>query len=185
MSLISDFKFNNTGRIGYDTTDNTQRNTQNSKYSSYNVSSFYTDKISDTQMNFVTSFPTLNVQGTALGVGIGNNGIDVDSQLLINSTQERPLEKLQFFQRPFATIPYLGRGSCDPALELQILQGEMVSDKKSVSTIMDKSFMKYTIHPENEKMEEHTKDASNKVEEVAMNGWIRGGISTRNVNDPA
>ena len=128
MSLISsDFKFNNMGRIGNDITDNTQRNLQNTRYSSYSISSYFSDKISNSQVDFVSTQPTMNVYATALGEGIGANEIDMDSQLLIKTTQERPLDKLQLFQRQFITVPYLGRGSCDPSLEMQLLQGEVVS----------------------------------------------------------
>lgn len=185
MSLISSpYTFNNTARIGYDETDNTQRNLQNTRYSSYIVSSYFSDKLSESQLDFVTSQPSMYAYATALGSGIGANEIEMDSHLLIKSTQERPLDKLQLFQRPFVTVPYLGRGSCDPSLESQLLQGEMVSDKKSVSTIMDKSFMNYIVQPPDEKMQERVSDASNTVEEVALKGWVRGGISTRDINDP-
>lgn len=184
MSIVSDYKFNNTGRIGYDMTDNTQQNIQNSRYSSYNTSLFFSDKITDSQLDFVSTQPTMNIYGTALGVGIGGSKIDDDSHLLINTTQERALDKLQLFQRPFVTVPYLGRGSCDPVLESQLLQGENVSDKKSITTVMDKSFLGYTMYPTDDKMEERVNNTKNTVEESALNGWIRGGIPTRDINDP-
>ena len=172
MSLISsDFKFNNMGRIGNDITDNTQRNLQNTRYSSYSISSYFSDKISNSQVDFVSTQPTMNVYATALGEGIGANEIDMDSQLLIKTTQERPLDKLQLFQRQFITVPYLGRGSCDPSLEMQLLQGDTVSAKKSVSTIMDKSFMNYIVQPNNG--ETYTPNT------IDDNGWIHGGIPTR------
>ena len=39
------------------------------------------------------------------------------------------------------TVPYLGRGSCDPTIESQLLQGETVRGKKSVSTVMELSLI--------------------------------------------
>jgi hypothetical protein len=184
MSFVSDYNFNVAGRVGYDLTDNTQQNAQNSRYSTYNTSTFFGDRITDSHLMFVTSQPTMNVHATVLGKGIGGSKIDDDSRLLIQSTQERALEKLQLFQRPFATVPYLGRGSCDPVLESQLLQGENVSDKKSASTIMDKSFLGYTMHPADSQMEERVTNTKNTVEESALNGWIRGGAPTRDINDP-
>jgi hypothetical protein len=183
MALTSNYQFNNLGRIGYDSTDNSQKNMQNTQYISYTTSHMFNDSLKNNQLDFIYSQPTLNVSATAFGVGLNGSLIDADSKLLINSTQERAFEKLQLFQRPFVTIPYLGRGSCDPALELQLLQGETVSDKKSTSTIMDKTFMDYHIQPNNEKMQERMSNSSNYVEESALNGWVRGGIPTKNTND--
>jgi hypothetical protein len=58
-------------------------------------------------------------------------------------------------------------------------QGEIVSDKKSVSTIMDKSFMNYSLYPTDDKMQDHVKNAA--VEDSALNGWVRGGAATRDL----
>jgi hypothetical protein len=105
----------------------------------------------------------------------------VSAGLLINPDNERPLEKLQLNQRPFSTVPYLGRGSCDSSIESQLLQGENVNDKKSVSTIMDKSFLSYTMYPVDSKMQEHVSNPKYTVEESALNGWVRGGSSSREI----
>ena len=87
-------------------------------------------------------------------------------------------------QRPFLTVPYLGRGSVDPVLELQIKEGEpMGGEKKSVSTVMSQSFMGYTLYPTDNNMEERVSNPKHTVEESAMNGWIRGGADTRYAGD--
>jgi hypothetical protein len=57
--------------------------------------------------------------------------------------------------------------------------GENSSQMKSVGTIMSKSFMYHTLYPLDNKMETRVNDASNTVEEVAMEGWVRGGIMSR------
>ena len=82
-------------------------------------------------------------------------------------------------QRPFLTVPYLGRGSVDPALELQMKEGEPMGEKKSVSTVMSQSFMGYTLYPTDNNMEERVSNTQHTVEESAMNGWVRGGADTR------
>jgi len=115
------------------------------------------------------------------GSGVGQF-VNNDTELLYKSENERSLEKVQLFQRAFLTVPYLGRGSCDPSLESQLLQGEIVNDKKSVSTIMEKSFMNHSLYPLDDKMNEHL---TTTTEDVALNGWIRGGALTRDMsNDP-
>ena len=82
-------------------------------------------------------------------------------------------------QRPFLTVPYLGRGSVDPALELQIKEGELFTDKKSTATIMSQSFMGYTMYPTSKEMEDRVTDPRHYIEESALSGWVRGGVDTR------
>jgi len=185
MSLISDYRFNNISRIGQDGVDMTTRNIENSRYSSYNTASFFGDKITNSQIDFISQQPTMNIYGTALGAGIGGSLIEADSRIIIKTTQEREFEKLQLFPRPFVTVPYLGRGSVCPILESQLQQGEPIHDKKSVSTIMDKSFFNYTQYPLDDEMKKRVNDTKNTVEESALNGWVRGGVDTRNINDPS
>ena len=59
----------------------------------------------------------------------------------------------------------------------------MANEKKSVSTIMEKSFADYALYPTDSKMEEQVNDASHTVEEAALDGWIRGGESTREMSN--
>ena len=62
------------------------------------------------------------------------------------------------------------------------MQGELVSDKKSVSTIMDKSFANYSLYPTDNNMETRVKNPSYTIEEAAMDGWVRGGMTTRDMS---
>ena len=117
--------------------------------------------------------------GAMNGPGLIGSLVDMDSNLMFKSEQERSLEKLSLNQRAFLTVPYLGRGSCDPLLEAQILQGENSQDKKSVSTIMTKSFMDYTLYPLDSEMKSRVTDTRNTIEESALEGWVRGGVQTR------
>ena len=162
----SSYMFNNMGRIGNDSTDQSQRNIYNTRFMDYTLSEYFSDKTTDTQVKFATQLPTMMVSGT----NIPGSVIDANSQLL-QQEQERPLERLHLETRPFLTIPYLGRGSVDPSIESQLQLGERASDKKSVSTIMETSFDKYIYSP--------TEPGVNNVEEIALDGWVRGGSNTR------
>lgn len=181
MATLSPYTFNNMGRIGMDVTDQSQKTVYNTRFTNYTLSNFFSESLSDNHVKFAVEQPTMNFTSLGLGQGLGPNVVDMDSKLLINTEQERPLEKLQLFERPFLTVPYLGRGSADPSLESQLQQGELVSEKKSVSTIMDKSFAPYTLYPMDTKMEEYVKNPANTVQEAALNGWTRGGVSTRDM----
>jgi hypothetical protein len=167
------------GRIGLDATDLTQRNMHNTRFSNYMLSEFFSDKTTNSQVKFATQQPTMMVSGT----GIASSVIDVNSMLTLKTEQERPLEKLMLYPRPFLTVPYLGRGSCDPTLESQLQQGEIVSDKKSVSTIMEQSFSNYAMYPTDSQMEERVNNPAFTVQEAALDGWVRGGSSTRHYGE--
>jgi hypothetical protein len=170
----SDFIFNRLGRIGDDDTDMTQRTLQNGRYSNLVLTNYFRQNVSNDQIDFVTSYPSLSYTGV-MGPGIAGSVIDQESHLLYGPEQERPLDKLQLFQRPFLTVPYLGRGSCDPNIESQLLQGETVSGKKSVSTVVEKNLSRL---PTNELSSRQVY-----VEEMALGGWSRGGADTRTTGD--
>jgi hypothetical protein len=175
-----DYYFNNLGHMDADPIDSTQRSIQNSKIMDYSISNYLSNTTTDSHVNFAISQPTMTFSGTATGRGLNGDIVDIDSQLTIKTTEERPLDKVQLFQRAYLSVPYLGRGSCDPTLELKLLQGQNVSDMKSVSTIMDKSFMGYTMYPTDSEMDKRMK---NTTEESALSGWVHGGQNTRITSD--
>ena len=179
---MSHYSFFNSDRIGSDSVDNTQKTLENTRYSSYALANFfnYSQPTESSQyVNFATQQPNVMFSGVSNGRGLVGSLVDSDSNLTIKTHQERSLEKLSLAQRPFATIPYLGRGSCDPLLEAQILQGETSQDKKSVSTIMSQSFMDYSLYPVDAEMKNRVNDTRNTIEESALAGWVRGGVQTR------
>jgi hypothetical protein len=171
--------FNNMGRIGFDYTDNTQKNMYNTRMANHTLSNFFNDAVSDSHVKFATMQPSVSFNSVNGGSGVGGGVVDFESILKLNVEQERPLEKVQLFPRPFLTIPYLGKGHCDPLLEAQLLQGENSHDKKSVSTIMTKSFAEYAMYPVDSEMQNRVNDTRNTIEESALDGWVRGGVQTR------
>lgn len=181
MTSVGSYNFNNLGSIKYDSTDQSQSNVYNTRFANYTLSSYFGENLSDTHVKFATEQPAVMFNGTFLGRGIGGNVIDIDSQLLLNQEQnQRAFEKLSLNSRPYATVPYLGRGSCDANLESQLLQGEFTSDKKSVSTIMDKPFTDYSQLILDEHMNERVNNTDYTVEENS--GWVRGGSATRDMS---
>jgi hypothetical protein len=182
MAFATNYMFNNMGHIGQDSIDETQRNVSNTRFASWTLSNYFSQNVSDGHVQFATQMPTVMFSGSMLGSGLNGQLVDVDSKLIYGAENERSLEKLSLVERPFLTIPYLGRGSCDPALESQLQLGEIVSDKKSVSTIMDKSFSNYSLYPLDSKMQEYVNNPANTVQEAAMSGWVRGGVLTRNMS---
>ena len=180
MFSTTDFMFNNLGGTRNDQVDQSERSLQNTRFSNYMLSNFGSDTIQPEEViNFASSQPSMIMNGSSKGDGINGSIIDVDSLLTVSQEQARALEKLTLQQRPFLTVPYLGRGSCDPVVESQLQQGEEVHDKKSTSTIMEKTFTDYSLYVTDNNMEERTSKSEYTVQEDALNGWVRGGTNTR------
>jgi|UniRef100_A0A6C0ISK6 hypothetical protein len=179
MSSVNSYLFHNTSRIGSDMTDQTQRNVHNTRFANHTLSNYFSKDTSNQHVNFAVQQPTMNFNGVSHGSGLTGSIVDHESKLRIKDVNVTPAEKVQLFARPFATVPYLGRGSVDPQVESQLMQGEFVTDKKSTSTIMDKSFNDHSLHILTNDMENHVTNASENVEEAALEGWVRGGANTR------
>ena len=76
-------------------------------------------------------------------------------------------------------MPFLGRGSVDPILEAQIQQGEMITNRRSVTKLTEKSYMKYSTTPMLPSVKERMTNPAYCVEGVASEGWVRGGVPSR------
>ena len=175
MTSLHSYKFNNMGSLKSDKVDQTQENVQNVRFGNYSVSNYFSNNSSDMQLNFASQY----VGFLPSNIGISASVIDVESQLFNKSEMERSAEKLQLFQRPFATVPYLGRGGGDPTLEAQLQQGQTIRDLKSVATVSETSYIDYKTYPLRDDLRSQYTNPANSVEEVAMNGWVRGGSSAR------
>lgn len=166
--------FNFMDRLGF---DSSRRNESNTKYATYMLDNQFSSSKSDDHVKFATLNPQINFKGTV--GGLPGSVVDYDSLLLIKTEQHRAFEKLQLVQRPFLTVPYLGRGASDPVLESRLQQGEVVTDKKSVSTIMDKPYTDNKDFPMVSSLKDRVTNAAFSVEEAALSGWVRGGQSSR------
>ena len=161
--------FNNMERIGL---NDSQRNVANTRFSTYTMENYFSSN-PDSAVRFATQTPTVNFKNTV--GGLPGSVVDSDSLLLIGNKQDRSLEKLNLIQRPYLTIPYLGKGASNPALESVLQQGERVSDKKSTweQNETDQSY------PMIAKLKNRVTNPTYSVEEAALNGWVRGGRSSR------
>jgi hypothetical protein len=180
--FLNTHPFNNASRIGLDATDNSQRNLSNSRYADYTTENHFSSKNSTSHVKFATSAPTVNFRG-AIGAGLPGDIVDKDSELLIKSEQQRPFEKLQLNQRPYATVPYLGRGSNNAAIESQLQQGQQVAERKSTSTVMESQFIDYNNYPLTKKVSDRVNNPAYSIEESALDGWVRGGLPSREIHN--
>lgn len=180
--LVNSYTFNNLGRMGNDLTNKSQHAVHNTRFANHMLADFNSSTISDGHINFASKFPTMNVSGTAHGTGLNGLIVDNSSELSHNVVHDKPFEKLQLNPRPYLTVPYLGRGSVDPTLESQLIQGENSNEKKSMSTIMEESFSDLSTQPVTNRMKQRVTNPKFNVEEAALDGWVRGGTATRELS---
>lgn len=179
MAHVSDFTFNTMGRIGNDSCSQDINSIENAQACSYLLQNYFT---SDCNMSkakqLATTQPGIIYSGS-MGSDMCGSNIDDSSKLLIGSIQTGPKARIDLFQRPFATVPFLGRGAVDPILESQIQQGEAITNKRSVTQLTEKSHLKYRTTPMIPQIKENIQNPNNLIESSASEGWIRGGVPSR------
>ncbi len=180
MASLYPYTFNGTTRIRSDKSDKSQTNIQNTRFGNYMLSNYFSDSRSDDHVLFATNQPTVMFGGSfGASNGIGANNVEVDSMLNVKKENTRSLEKLSLQQRPFLTVPYLGRGSCDTALECQLRQGDIITNKKSVSTVSEQSYNSLHMYPLIDSIKDTVTNPNYLVQESVLDGWTRGGASAR------
>ena len=177
MANIYSYTFDSPSRIGLDDCNKSQTDIQNVASCNYTTQNYFaSDCTMKNAKSLATSQPGIMYNG-GYNSGSGGCNIDDSSKLQIGSIQTHPRCHIDLFQRPFATVPYLGRGSVNPIMESQIQQGEQIVNKKSTSNLSEKSYIKYHQTPLLPAVQEKIKNSS--IESDASQGWIRGGVPSR------
>ena len=177
MADVYSYTFNNTTRIGQGDCGLSQRNVQNAQAATYTLDNFRPACPMTKAIDFATSQPDINFTGSHQ-VGIGGCNIDENSELEgLDQGLMKPKCRISLLQRPFATVPFLGRGRSDPVLESQIQQGALNSNRKSVHPSSEMTYeVKTPLLPS---LQATVANPANLVEGVAASGWIRGGVPSR------
>ena len=178
-SYTSNYTFNDLTRLGDDYCTIDQGSIQNINTCNYLLQNYFTKDCSmkDTKA-LATSQPCINYKGS-YGLGAGGCNVDDSSKLLIGGLNTHPRCRIDLFQRPFATVPYLGRGSVDSTIESQMIQGDSITNRRSVTHLTEKSFLKYNQTPLIPEVKNSIQNPQYLVEGVASKGWIRGGVPSR------
>ena len=179
MASVSSYVFDNMSRIGLDDCNKSQTDIQNVASCNYTTQNYFASDCSmKNPISLATTQPGIMYNG-GYNVGAGGCNIDDSSNLQIGTIQTHPKCHIDLFQRPFATVPYLGRGSVNPIIESQIMQGEQLVNKRSVNNLSEKSYIKYHQTPLLPAIKEQMNNPANQIENVASEGWIRGGVPSR------
>ncbi len=174
-------------RIGDDSEYVSQKNIQDKSYSDYILQNFTSG---DCSMRKTIEFATQNVAlnfcapgGTGNQCGLNGCNVDENSQLLLGSLQTHPKCKYSLSHRPFATVPYLGKGMYDPNVENMLQQTDTFSNnKKSINNLSEMSYASLTQVPLIPSIRDTINNPQYLVEGVASPSWQRGGESTRKQN---
>lgn len=113
------------------------------------------------------------------GFGYNNKDIDTDSKLRTNTTQEGRLRcPLHVQSRPFATVPYMGRGRLNPDVESGLLYAEFARVERPCGTVTE-TFFDGQFTPLVPHLSANIQNSRNLIPEDAAKGWVRGGIPSR------
>ena len=84
--------------------------------------------------------------------------------------------RISLQQRPFLTVPFLGKGPAKPEVESKMLQGSYLGEKKSCKSVMEKSLREEPLElvPS---LKATIQNPANICEDIAAEGWIRGGLT--------
>lgn len=173
------YTFDNLSRIGNDSTYVDQTTIQNMNAANYTLQNYFAqDCTMNSTISLATSQPCIFYNGVS---NVGESGclVNEDSKMTIGSYQTRPKTKIDLYMRPFITVPYLGRGSVDPVMEAQLQQGEMSTNRRSINKLSEKTFLNYSNTPLIDSVKERVTNPAYSVEGVASEGWVRGGIPSR------
>jgi hypothetical protein len=179
MSFVTNYNFDNLSRIGNEFCYQEQTTIQNVNTCNYLLQNYFADDCSMKRAYQIsTAQPGVVLKG-GNGSGAGGCNIDASSRLSLGALVTHPRSRIDLYQRPFVTVPYLGKGSVDPILEAQIQQGDMSTNRRSVTNLPEKSYMKYTNTPLLPDVYKRINHLGNRIESEASEGWIRGGLPSR------
>jgi len=181
MAFVSDYTFYKNDRLGSDQCFMDQNNIQNVESCNYLLQNYFVKDCSMSEAKrLATSQICINYSGGFGSDPCGSN-IDDSSKLLIGTIQTHPRCRIDLFHRPFATVPYLGRGSVCPMLEAQIQQGEYNTNKRTITGLTEKSYDEYNNVPLLPEIQQTIQNPKHLIEGMANEGWIRGGLPSRDI----
>lgn len=166
------YKFDNMVGLNDDDCYVTEQNVQNNSFNNYLTENFY--PCDGKAMDFALEQPNVFVNGS---VGVNGCDTDNDSKLRNGSLQTHLPCKLSLQERLFTTIPYLGRGVYNSAVESDLIHGEYVNNTKTNNKTTEKQHNVYIpLIPE---VQQTVSNPDNLIQENADESWVRGGLPSR------
>ena len=184
MASSFSYVFDSLSRIGDDNCAIGEREVQNQNFGSYPLKSYFESECGMRKpIDFSTKQPNIFAHSTTTGsnVGLGGCNVQSDTELRHGSLQTGAKARISLQTRPFLTVPFLGRGPSKPVMESQLQQGSFSFDKKSCKNVMEKSYgvTNVDLVPS---LKATIQNPANLIEDAAADGWIRGGLPSRELS---
>ena len=174
---MSGQSFNSMSRIGLDPCGETQNGIANKHAAAYMLNSLGPQCPMDGPINFALQQPDVHFKGAG-PVGAGGCKVDNSSELLLTPVS-KPKCRITLNERPFATVPYLGRGSQNVGVESRLRNGATSTSRRSVHPLTEVDYSSIRDTPMIPELRATIADPKHHVEGAADSGWIRGGLPSR------
>lgn len=156
-----------------------ERNIQSVQASDYMVSNFRHCNDIGSVLEGSTQNRGLLVQD---GYDVSGHVIDNHSQVRYGAVESRPKPCQQLFTRPYATVPYMGRGSGNSEIESVLKSGKQTHHQGHVS--LEKNQIRTynnTITPLVPNLKMQVQNPVNLIPYDNDPAWVRGGAPTRQI----
>ena len=152
---------------------------QSSKPGTYNLQNFYECGCEPTQPATIALNQPITQFKDGYGY-IGQKGCLVNNDSTLRKGSEITHDKgpQQLFERPFLTVPYMGRGIGDPCTETGLKEGVDTGQKRQCNTLAGVS-IHHHFTPLVKCLKNNIQDPKHIVPEVNREDWIRGGYPSR------
>lgn len=179
MANNSNYMFNKLTGLGEDGCYLSQTEIQNNGFFNYNVFRNNTNIDHSTDLALSNG---MNYTGGKNTTGTEGSRVDQSKNLLLGTKGTHPHNKLSLRERNYLSIPYLGRGSGNVDVENNLMHGEdHCENKKSLFPMSEESYLQYSNTPLIKEIEDKITNPQYLVE-GSHNGWIRGGLPSRELN---
>lgn len=113
------------------------------------------------------------------GFDVGPAVVDTNSEMRIGATRANPRCPTQLFHRPNGGAPYKGRGLGDMNVESQLVPGQDNTTTRPCNVLSGSTTLDRVMVPLVPHLKDNVQNPEHLVEEVAEDGWVRGGSPSR------
>lgn len=143
---------------------------------SYQTSNhFHCDCLAPDMVETATNLPHVFFKN---GHDVAGCVIDESTSLRHGKTRKYPKCPNQLFTRPYLTVPYMGRGPGDITQETELQPGEDTSVRRQCNVLSGVTIPHF-FTPLVDHLADNVQNPHHLVEEVAEDGWVRGGAPSR------
>jgi len=174
MATLQTYQFT---RVRDDPANQAVQNTERQGPGSYRL----TNLVPAPAMAMATAYQQSVIPPPAAGYGWSATAVDVDSVLRNHAIQTNSPHcptRGRVQARPFATVPFMGRGKGDALLESKLQMSTMVRQGKDCGTISD-TFYENQFTPLIPYVAANIQNPVHLIPEVAAKGWVRAGVPSR------